>query len=90
MNSICNGSPLDSLTVSAGHEYAEAITDPFFSGWYGSGGFINDEIADKCDTTTPQTVELGDTVNTEFMVPALWSNERYAGPKGPNPCVFSS
>lgn len=86
-----SSNPLDNVTIVAGHEYAEAITDPFFTGWYGLGGFIDDEIADKCVAFTNVILFNTDPKipPQSFAVQALWSNANNAGPKGPNPCVFS-
>ncbi len=65
-----SGSPLSGVSIAAGHELAEVITDPLpgvNSAWRDSAG---DEIGDKClgnlvSITTP---------NGTFVTQALWSN----------------
>lgn len=43
-----NGNPADrGVLTGVSHEGIEAMTDPLGSGWYGSGGGV-DEIGDKC------------------------------------------
>jgi hypothetical protein len=61
----------DGFSVVGGHEYAEALTDPFpNSGWLDSGG---NENADKCAwSQASANVTLGSTF---FAVQPLWSNE---------------
>ncbi|MHB8585845.1 MAG: hypothetical protein ACYDDF_08435 [Thermoplasmatota archaeon] len=66
---------LDGVTIVAGHEWAEAVTDPIpFSGW--QGGTNGSEIGDKCAWNAgpgdhARDVELGGGV---FAVQSLWSN----------------
>ena len=71
---------LDGVTMVAGHEYAESVTDPGYpSGWLDRYGAEN---GDKCST-------YGNTVTFStgtFPVQATWSNyHRYDLGAG---CVF--
>jgi hypothetical protein len=59
---------LDGVSIVAGHELAEAITDPLLNAWYDTGG---DEIADKCAWQGLASVSLG---GRTFSVQPLWSN----------------
>jgi hypothetical protein len=72
----------DGFSMAGGHEYAEAITDPFpFTGWedpYEPAG--DGEIADKCEWS-PQSADLTLSTGTFAMQP-LWSNAA-------NACVMS-
>jgi len=92
ITAYCGSNPSDEVTIEAGHEYAEAITDPFFYGWSGSGGVVDDEIADKCSNNVPtQSIPFNNNPKLSpqsFTVQALWSNAN-STPKGPIPCVFS-
>ncbi|MHB8632838.1 MAG: PKD domain-containing protein [Thermoplasmatota archaeon] len=66
--------PLDGVSIVAGHEYAETVTDPQpLSGWADSSG---QEIGDKCAWVT---TGAGATQNVAFgastyPVQGLWSN----------------
>jgi serine protease len=60
--------PLDGVSIVAGHELAEAITDPGLNAWYDAGG---DEIADKCAWQGVANVSLA---GRTFPVQPLWSN----------------
>ncbi|MDQ1417822.1 MAG: hypothetical protein QOF81_3435 [Acidimicrobiaceae bacterium] len=68
---------LDGVSIVAGHELAEVITDPLLNAWTDSSGF---EIADKCAWTN--LVNIG-TNRGSFAVQPLWSNAS-------NGCVTSS
>lgn len=68
---------LDGVSIVAGHEYAEVITDPFpVSGWFGPAG----ENADACSWDRG----IGDHAQNivlptgTFAVQALWSNAAHA------------
>lgn len=59
----------DGFSIIAGHEYVEAITDPFpTSGWIDSGGAEN---ADKCAWVDLANISLS---GRQFAVQTLWSN----------------
>jgi len=66
----------DSFTVTAGHEYAESITDPYPpTGWWDLGNGTEGEVADKCENAyygTWVTLSTGG-----FEVPYLFSNTAY-------------
>lgn len=80
--------PLDPFSIAAGHEYAEAITDPqgpqAISGWWdyifgcslNLQGCNSDEIGDKCAAGTNEFPTYGATWlgNQQFAVQGLWSN----------------
>jgi hypothetical protein len=74
-----NPASLDKVSIIAGHEYAEAITDPLYQGiaWSATGQ-QNAEIGDLCAWST-QVVQLG---TGAFAVQALWDNSTSG-------CVFS-
>ncbi|MFF7631551.1 hypothetical protein ACFZB9_00150 [Kitasatospora sp. NPDC008050] len=59
---------LDGVSIVAGHEMAETITDPLINGWRDSAGA---EIADKC-----AWVNIGNTnlSGNSFAMQPLWSN----------------
>ncbi len=59
---------LDGVSIIAGHEVAEVITDPLLNAWFDTSAF---EIADKCAWTN-----LGEitTDKGRFAVQPLWSN----------------
>jgi hypothetical protein len=60
---------LDGVTIIAGHEYAETVTDPGLNGWFDSDGSEN---GDKCAWTT-----LGNRVLANgyaMAMQATWSN----------------
>jgi Tectonin domain len=59
---------LDGVSIVAGHELAEAITDPLLDAWYDAG---SDEIADKCAWQGLASVSLA---GRTFAVQPLWSN----------------
>jgi serine protease len=69
---------LDSYSIVAGHEYAEAVTDPgnltgIQDGW---NDIQTSENGDKCAWTGLQNITLGSQF---FAVQPLWSNEANAG-----------
>ena len=70
------GGLTDGITIVAGHEYAEWLTDPFpAAGW--SNVVTGDEIADNCMWITPghQGAMTDLTLATgAFAVQSLWSN----------------
>ena len=65
----------DGVTVLAGHEYVESLTDPYpDSGWVDSG---TSEVADKCVWIIPGQQGGGTNINLPtgtFPVQGLWSN----------------
>lgn len=69
---------LDGVTMTAGHEYAETITDQFFSntdgGWSDSNG---DENADRCAYlgTGPGAARNITFTTGSFALQGSWSNE---------------
>jgi hypothetical protein len=69
--------PLDGVSIVAGHELAEALTDPLLSSWFDASGY---EVADKCAWTNLANIT---TALGTFAVQPLWSN--YA-----NSCVLST
>jgi hypothetical protein len=69
--------PLDGVSIVAGHELAESITDPLLNAWLDASG---NEIADKCAWTDLSTIA---TSLGNFAVQPLWSNAA-------NGCVLSS
>lgn len=59
----------DGLSILTGHEYAEAITDPFpTSGWIDGSG---QENADKCIWVSDANITLG---GQQYAVQSNWSN----------------
>jgi serine protease len=81
-SATCNDNPArlpyGGFSISGGHEYAEAQTDPFpASAWLDGNGA---EIGDKCETTL-DTITLN---SSPYAVQALWSN---AFNKGAGGCV---
>lgn len=80
-SSFTNPGPLDGLTETASHEYAETLTDPLPSlGWLDPHG---QEIADKCAYLTlgqpGAAIDLTVATGT-FDVQGLWAND--SGKKG--------
>jgi serine protease len=74
------------VTIVAGHEFAESVTDPFpSSGWVDGSG---SEIGDKCAwITSGQGASADITLSTgTFAVQSLWSNAFNGGTGG---CVVS-
>jgi hypothetical protein len=72
---------LDGYSIVAGHEYAEAVTDPgnlsgFQDGWNDA---TTSENGDKCAWTGLQNISAG---GQSFAVQPLWSNEANAGQGG--------
>jgi hypothetical protein len=69
---------LDGYSIVAGHEYAEAVTDP--DNQMGTQDGWNDvqssENGDKCAWTGLQNITLG---SNSFAVQPLWSNEANGG-----------
>jgi hypothetical protein len=63
------GGPLAGVSIYAGHELAEAITDPLSNAWKDSGGH---EIADKCQDAP--YFDFSPTQGVTFRVQQLWSN----------------
>jgi serine protease len=63
-----SGGTLDGVSIVAGHELAEVITDPLLNAWFDTGG---NEIGDKCAWTN-----LGNVTTSAgtFAVQPLWSN----------------
>jgi hypothetical protein len=72
-DSVNAGGTYDGVTIAAGHEYADTITDPqLMSGWWDPVDQSGGEIADKC-AWTPNSgdVELS---TGSFALQPLWSN----------------
>lgn len=72
---------LDSYSIVAGHEYAEAVTDPgnlsgYQDGWNDAQ---TDENGDKCAWMGLQNITLG---NQFYAVQPLWSNQANGGQGG--------
>jgi hypothetical protein len=69
---------LDGYSIVAGHEYAEAVTDP--DNQMGTQDGWNDvqtnENGDKCAWKSLQNISLG---STKFAVQPMWSNEANGG-----------
>jgi hypothetical protein len=78
-NSVNAGGVFDGFSIVGGHEYAEAITDPFpDSGWIDATGAEN---GDKCAWTSGlANVSLG---GQSYAVQPTWSNSA-------NSCQFGS
>lgn len=64
---------LDGVTTTAGHEYAETITDPTFGGWLDSSG---NEAADKCVWISRGQGAAADVAMAtgSFAMQSIWSN----------------
>ena len=70
-NSFGNGY-FDGFSVVGGHEYAEALSDPFpASGSYGWLDSRGSEISDKCAWNSLST---DITLGSQVSVQPLWSN----------------
>jgi serine protease len=81
-----NSSPIgaiDGVTIVAGHEYAETITDQNpLGGWFDAN---NDENADKCAWINPGSsggAQNVDFANGSFAMQSTWSNDT-------NECLIS-
>lgn len=76
---------LDGVTINAGHEYAETVTNPAPNAWYDING-IAGEIGDKCSwyNLANRTLANGRT----FAVQPEWSN--YFRTHYGNGCLYSS
>lgn len=69
---------LDGVSIVAGHEYAEAVTDPFpASGWVDPDGWEN---ADKCAWDQGPGAKAANVhlPTGDFAVQSLWSNAVHA------------
>jgi len=78
--------PNAGITIVAGHEFAESVTDPFpASGWVDGSGA---EIGDKCAwISSGQGAAADVTLSTgTFPVQSLWSNASNSGAGG---CVLT-
>ncbi|MHB8604373.1 MAG: hypothetical protein ACYDCK_03875 [Thermoplasmatota archaeon] len=64
---------LDGVSIVAGHEYAEAVTDPQTNAWYDANG---QENGDKCAWNAGPGAHAQDIVLSTgtFAVQSLWSN----------------
>jgi hypothetical protein len=82
--------PLDGFSIVAGHEYAEAVTDPYPSngpttGWLDTTLGFQGEIGDKCAwNPSPRNVTMS---GHTWPVQTLFSNQGLA--QGQSSCVFS-
>jgi hypothetical protein len=76
---------LDGVTIAAGHEYAEIITDPTIGGWADSAGYEN---ADKCVWITSGQGAMADiNLSTgSFPVQSTWANDSLSTASG---CMLS-
>ncbi len=72
---------LDGVTIVAGHEYAETITDPTYGGWYDSAGYEN---GDKCAWIFSGQGAMADINLTtgSFPVQSTWANDSVSGVTG--------
>jgi hypothetical protein len=72
------GGPFDGYSISAGHEYAETITDPYnWTGYWDSAmGLASGEVADKCEDNNQFAYAALST--GDFAVQQLFSNAAYA------------
>jgi serine protease len=80
----CDTTPnhLDAFSITAGHEFAESVTDPFLASWFSAKG---DEIADLCEDDPYDYIQLR---TGTFAVQPIWSQAAYrATGKG---CVLSA
>jgi serine protease len=71
---FAGGGTLDGVSIVAGHEFEETVTDPQPStGWVDSSG---QENGDKCAwlTSGPGHTQLINFSGTNFAVQGLWSN----------------
>jgi serine protease len=62
---------LDGVSILAGHEYTEALTDKWVTAWYDSSGSVQGEIGDKCKWWNLHDIYLP---TGTFAVQPLWSN----------------
>ncbi|MBJ7599807.1 MAG: hypothetical protein DLM67_16615 [Candidatus Nephthysia bennettiae] len=78
-NSVNSGGVFDGFSIVGGHEYAEAVTDPYpDSGWIDASGGEN---GDKCAWTFGlSNIQLG---GRQYAVQPTWSNAA-------NGCVFGA
>ena len=63
----------DGFSLLGGHEYAEAITDPYLNAWYDSNS--SGEIGDKCQWMNLGVIALS---TGSFAMQPLFSNATYA------------
>ena len=70
---MVNGSAgtLDGVTINAGHEYAETVSDPGLNAWYDASG-LTGEVGDKCSWENLANRTLANGYS--FPVQPLWSN----------------
>ena len=77
--------PLDGVSITLGHEIAEAQTDPFpYSGWVDQSNGMQNEVGDKCGGYLGAVTFGG----TRYAVQELWSNAAM-GANGGFGCAFS-
>jgi serine protease len=75
---------LDGVSIVAGHEYAETVTDPFLNAWMDQQ---RQENADKCAWISPtlaggaRNLALG-SPSVNYAVQGLWSNALNSGTGG--------
>jgi hypothetical protein len=72
-SNFAGGGALDGVSIVAGHEFEETVTDPLLNAWYDSSG---QENGDKCAwlTSGPGHTQLVNFGGTNFAVQGLWSN----------------
>jgi hypothetical protein len=72
-----NRNKIDGVTITAGHEFGESVTDPFLNSWISRNG---KEIADVCEDADAGLVRFS---TGTFAVQPLWSNKARA-------CVYTA
>jgi hypothetical protein len=78
-NAVSGGGILDGFSIVGGHEYAEAITDPYpDTGWIDSSGA---EDAEKCAWSGLTSISLA---GRPYAVQPTWSNASGGCRTGPN------
>ncbi len=72
----------DGLTITAAHEYAENVTDPYHGGWYDSTGATG-EIGDKCGVGLNPLLNSGQFL-VDYAVPLgnVWLGSYYYAIQG--------
>lgn len=72
-SNAAGGGNLDGVSIVAGHEFEESVTDPYLNAWYDASG---QENADKCAwlSSGPGRVQLITFSTGTFAVQGNWSN----------------
>jgi len=80
-NDVYGHGALDSVSMAAGHEYAEALTDPFYNhglkAWTDYSQKDTPEIGDLCGSNGLNNIRYGSL--QYFAVQPLWSNQNHGG-----------